>query len=197
MDIIEGANTAYNNIISAHTADGCSLDPADSGLYAGEQRNSDCSIGGNNIGCGYNLPTNDVSSYGDGFNAANGGVYAMQWDSDYIRVWHFARGSIPADIEAKNPQPEGWGLPDALFGGSKCDVDSYFKDMSIVINIVSSHELLICCRMRLTVQNFCGDYGSGTWKDTCGSVAPTCSEYVANNPEAFVNAYVPFYPRLL
>lgn len=113
------------------------MDPADSGLYSGVQRTSDCAIGTENIGCGYNMPSDDVSSYGDGFNAADGGVYAMLWDSDYIRLWHFSRDNIPSDIDAKNPEPETWGLPDALFGGSKCNVDSFFKDMSIVINIVS------------------------------------------------------------
>lgn len=128
---------AYSNIISAHTSDGCFLDPATEGLFTGERRNLDCAIGTMNVGCGYNPPASDVSSYGDGFNAANGGVYAMEWDSDYIKVWHFPRGSIPSDIDAKKPEPQGWGLPQALFGGSACDVDSYFKNMNIVINIVS------------------------------------------------------------
>jgi hypothetical protein len=39
-------------------------------------------------------------------------------------------------------------------------------------------------------QNFCGDYGSAVWgkTDSCTDFAPTCVEYVANNPEAFANA---------
>ncbi|KAI5463733.1 Pex12 amino terminal region-domain-containing protein [Mariannaea sp. PMI_226] len=174
LDIIEGANLAYSNLISAHTADGCSLDPANEGLFTGLSRNTDCAIGEQNIGCGYNAAENDTTSYGDGFNAVKGGVYAVQWDESYLRVWHFARGSIPADIEAKNPDPSKWGLPEAIFGGSTCEVDSFFKNMNIVINI-----------------NFCGDYGSTTWKnfDTCTDLAPTCEEYVANNPEAFEHAY--------
>lgn len=174
LDIIEGANLVYSNIMAGHTADGCSLDPADEGLFTGERRNLDCSIGTQNIGCGYNPPGNDTSSYGDGFNAVDGGVYAVQWDSEYLRVWHFARGSIPADIEAKTPDPSNWGLPQSIFGGSKCDVDTFYKNMNIVINI-----------------NFCGDYSSGTWNnyDTCTELAPTCEEYVANNPEAFENVY--------
>lgn len=79
----------------------------------------------------------DASAYGDGFNAANGGVYAMEWDDEYIKIWHFARGNIPRDIHRKEPDPNGWGLPDAVFGGRSCDVDNFFKDMSLVINIVS------------------------------------------------------------
>lgn len=140
VDIIEGANLAYSNIISGHTADGCFLDPADENLFSGERRNIDCAVGTQNIGCGFNPLASDTSSYGDAFNAANGGVYAMEWDSDYIRLWHFPRGAIPADIEAKKPDPKKWGLPQALLGGSKCDVDTFYSNMNIVINIVC-HQL--------------------------------------------------------
>ncbi|KAJ4210221.1 hypothetical protein NW767_000491 [Fusarium falciforme] len=174
IDIIEGANLAYTNTMSGHTAEGCQLDPADEDLFSGERRNLDCFVGTDNIGCGFNPPSSDTSSYGDGFNAANGGVYAMEWDSEYIKIWHFPRGAIPADIEAKRPDPKKWGLPQALFGGRKCNVDDFYHDMNIVLNI-----------------NFCGDYGEGTWQsfETCKALAPTCREYVANNPEAFENTY--------
>lgn len=41
------------------------------------------------------------------------------------------------------------------------------------------------------MQNFCGDYGNAVWgqDDRCDRYAATCPEYVANNPEAFANAY--------
>ncbi|KAM0431846.1 hypothetical protein ACHAPT_005098 [Fusarium lateritium] len=135
IDIIEGANLAYINTMSGHTAEGCQLDPADEGLFSGERRNLDCFVGKDNIGCGFNPPASDTSSYGDGFNAVNGGVYAMEWDNEYIKIWKFARGAIPADIEAKRPDPKKWGLPQALFGGSKCSVNDFYHDMNIVLNI--------------------------------------------------------------
>ncbi|CEI40256.1 hypothetical protein FVEN_g1811 [Fusarium venenatum] len=174
IDILEGANLACTNIMSAHTAEGCILDPADSNLFSGIRRNLDCGVGTNNVGCGFNPPESDTSSYGDGFNAIGGGVYAMEWDSEYISIWHFPRGAIPADIEAKRPDPRKWGLPQSLFGGAKCNVDEYFSDMKLVLNI-----------------NFCGDYGEGTWGSSkvCKALAPTCKEYVANNPTAFREAY--------
>ncbi|KAK1252871.1 hypothetical protein MKX08_004058 [Trichoderma sp. CBMAI-0020] len=174
IDIIEGVNMAHNNIISAHTADGCTQDSSINGLYSGQQLNTQCAVGTDNIGCGFNPSPDDVSSYGDGFNAAHGGVYAMEWNEEHIRIWHFARGSIPRDIENKEPDPERWGQPVAIFGGSSCDVDTYFKNMRLVLNI-----------------NFCGDYGNAVWgkTDTCNQFAPTCAEYVAENPEAFANAF--------
>ena len=173
LDIVEGANDAHSNIISAHTADGCVQTPSTDNLFLGQQRNSACSVGNDNIGCGYNPSANDTTSYGDSFNAINGGVYAMQWDSAHIRVWHFPRNQIPQDIVTKEPQPDNWGLPEAIFGGSSCEVDQYWKNMKLVLNI-----------------NFCGDYGNAIWgQGTCSQYAPTCAEYVANNPEAFSNAY--------
>ncbi|PTB70742.1 glycoside hydrolase family 16 protein, partial [Trichoderma citrinoviride] len=174
IDIIEGVNTAHTNILSAHTADGCTQSPTIDGLYSGTLINAECAVGDNNIGCGFHPSGEDTSSYGDGFNAAHGGVYAMEWDSVHIRIWHFARGSIPRDVEEKRPDPETWGLPIAVFGGESCDVDQYFHRMRLVLNI-----------------NFCGDYGNAVWgnSDQCNQFAATCPEYVASHPEAFANAY--------
>ncbi|UNI21581.1 hypothetical protein JDV02_007557 [Purpureocillium takamizusanense] len=174
VDIIEGVNTAHQNIISAHTADGCKQSSSLQRMYSGSQRNEDCAVGSQNIGCGFTPSGNSSSSYGDGFNAAGGGVYAMEWDNQHIKVWHFTRNEIPDDIGRKRPSPSSWRLPDAVFGGSSCEVDKFFKQMSVVINI-----------------NFCGDYGNAAWgkSDQCNNFAQTCTEYVANNPKAFANAY--------
>ncbi|OAA32150.1 glycoside hydrolase family 16 protein [Moelleriella libera RCEF 2490] len=174
IDIIEGANDQYLNVISAHTATGCRISDDVHSQSTGFMRASNCDVGTDNIGCGYDSPTNDTAAYGDGFNAAKGGVYAMEWDSDFIKVWHFTRGQIPRDISNKKPNPATWGAPEAVFGGSSCKVDDFFKDMNLVINI-----------------NFCGDWGNAIWgkTDGCGKFAPTCPEYVANNPQAFSNAY--------
>ncbi|TIC98867.1 Endo-1,3(4)-beta-glucanase [Colletotrichum higginsianum] len=151
IDIIEGANQVTKNIISGHT-----------------QTN-------NNAGCNYLPPASHPHTYGDSFNAVGGGVYALEWTSEAIRIWHWPRQSIPRDIIDKRPDPSTWDLPSALFGTSTCEVDRYFKDMSLVIQT-----------------NFCGDYAANIWGkdgDTCNQRAPTCVEYVANNPSAFKNAY--------
>lgn len=173
IDIIEGANNAHRNIISAHTTPGCQLGNDVLSMASGVSQTKNCDVGTTNIGCGMVPSSSDTSSYGDTFNAVGGGIYAMQWDDDYIKVWHFDRSSAPADIAAKKPKPESWGKPQAVFGGESCDVKSHFRDMSIVLNI-----------------NFCGDYGNAVWAaDGCSTLAPTCSEWVAKNPAAFANAY--------
>ncbi|KAG5967750.1 hypothetical protein E4U58_002121 [Claviceps cyperi] len=202
IDLIEGANDQRRNILSAHTSAGCTLSKSLESKALTPPRTDDCDIGTLNVGCAYDAPANDTSSYGDGFNAAGGGVYAMEWDSEYIKIWHFARNQIPRDIKAKKPDPRAWGLPDAIFGGDSCDVDKYFKDMSLVINIIpflsalsdvsvfNSSKSLYAKKLR-AYQNFCGDWGNAIWgkTDGCGKYASTCSEFVAKNPSAFSNAY--------
>lgn len=164
VDIIEGANMAYVNQISAHTyvplvqlfllsslfllclltiplsktirTNGCVLPDAINNFATGTTLGTNCSIN-TNSGCNYAPPASDTTSYGDDFNAVGGGVYAMQWTDDSIQVWHFSRGQIPLDIIDKAPTPLAWGAPQALFGTSSCDVDSHFMDMNIVLNIVS------------------------------------------------------------
>ncbi|KAL3953449.1 hypothetical protein ACCO45_011405 [Purpureocillium lilacinum] len=150
VDIIEGVNTAHKNIISAHTADGCSQSPSIEGMYSGSQRNADCAVGTRTLAA------------------------ASPLGQQLVVVWHFTRDEIPEDVGRKRPSPSSWRLPDAVFGGSSCQVDKFFKQMSLVINI-----------------NFCGDYGNAVWgkSDQCDNFAPTCPEFVANNPGAFANAY--------
>ena len=95
-------------------------------------------------------PDSDTSSYGDPFNAVGGGVYAMQWTSSQIKIWHFPRTQIPNDIVAKSPQPELWGVPQAVFAGSGCHANTYFRDMKLVVQTVcSAHLPLPCCFLKV------------------------------------------------
>lgn len=97
----------------------------------------------------------------------------MQWTSNDIRIWHWPRYSIPQDIHEKNPNPESWGKPMALFGTNSCPPNQYFRDMSLILQT-----------------NLCGDYAGDSWASdaACSNLAPTCAEFVANNPSAFDDA---------
>ncbi|ORY65499.1 uncharacterized protein BCR38DRAFT_484914 [Pseudomassariella vexata] len=164
----------YNrkNLFSAHTLSGCT---APSSVFSGEQGPTNCGPGNNNAGCNYASLGND-SSYGDAFNVEGGGVYALEWNSDGLKIWHFTRSKLPGDIVFApiiHPDPSSWGPPQAFFGGSSCDTDSFFN-MSLVINI-----------------NLCGDYAANVWgvTDKCNELAPGCEEWVAGHPEALLGAY--------
>lgn len=116
---------------------------------------------------------NRTNTYGDGFNAGLGGVYATQWTSEFIRLWFFPRSAIPADITAGQPDPSTWGPPMSNFQGS-CDIDTHFVNHEIVFDLT-----------------FCGDWAGNVWNQfpTCSALAPTCTDYVAANPAAFADAY--------
>jgi hypothetical protein len=126
-----------------------------------------------NSGCGITAST--TSSYGSAFNSGGGGVYAIEWTSQYIRIWFFpASAGIPANVLSANPDPTTWPVPQANFEG-KCDIDSHFADHSIIFDTT-----------------FCGDYGNADWNNnpTCQALAKgaSCPSYVAGTPGAFSNA---------
>ena len=174
IDILEGVNKQIGNQVTLHTNAGCSLD---SNNFSGQAATTKCDINASgqskNQGCGITDNTN-VASFGAGFNAANGGVYATEWSTQGISVYFFSRNAIPQDITSGSPDPTTWGTPMASFpGGSSCDIDSHFKDMSIILD-----------------NTFCGDWAGATWNtSTCASMASSCNDYVSNNPSAFKDAY--------
>ena len=136
IDIIEGVNTNVKNLMSLHTSDNCTT----AGINeTGTLLTADCYEGANeNSGCA--VSSIDVDSYGSTFNNEGGGVYAMEWTSQYIRTWFFKRASVPASIINGRPDPSTFGTPDANFEGG-CDIDSHFGNHQIVFDIT-----------------FCGDY---------------------------------------
>lgn len=136
----------------------------------GTLQTSNCDVAATfGVGCG--VSDNQPASYGTAFNANKGGVYATEWTSDYIRIWLFPRGSIPADITAGTPDPSTWGKPDTNFQGA-CDIDTHFMNHNMVFDTT-----------------FCGDWAGSVWQNdpVCSQLAPTCEQYVAANPGAFTD----------
>lgn len=170
IDIIEGVNRQSTDLITLHTSSGCTM--SNSGSTSGSVlTEANCNAGNGNDGCGQS--TEPDNAYGAGFNSNGGGVYAMEWTSDYISMYFFPRGSIPSDITAGSPTPSSWGSPLTKFVGASCDIDSHFKNHNMVFDTT-----------------FCGDWAGNTWStSTCSSLASTCQDYVSANPAAFVDAY--------
>jgi hypothetical protein len=118
IDILEGVNLQSGNKATLHTNAGCSFD------------GSSC-LG--NLGC--SKPAGGSNSYGDGFNANNGGVYALEWTNSRLDIWFFGRGSEPEDVLGDTPDPSQWGTPITTFaGGNGCDIDSHFQNQNIVFD---------------------------------------------------------------
>jgi hypothetical protein len=139
IDIIEGVNMQTSNSITLHTSEGCSLDGSGS-VTSSVLASTDCT--GNN-GCSFK--TINPLNYGTGFNAAGGGVYAMDWTSSAIAIYFFPRANIPADITSGSPNPSSWGLPLARFSGSGCDIDSHFMNQNIVFDTTFCGQVSSTC----------------------------------------------------
>lgn len=159
--------------MTLHTSEGCTI--SSSGDFSGSIVSTDCWVDdpnqSDNEGC--QITTSNTETYGSGFNANNGGVYATDFQDAAISIYFFPRGSIPSDITDGSPDPSGWGTPIAQFTDSSCDIQSYFTDLQIVFDTT-----------------FCGQWAGNVWSSgSCASVASTCDDYVENNPAAFVDAY--------
>ena len=118
IDIIEGVNMQTQNAMTMHTNGGCSM------------VSKSCE---GNTGCG--VQAGGPSSYGNGFNSDQGGIYALQWTDSEINVYFFGRGSIPGDLTSGSPNPDNW-KPLASFSGSDgCNIADHFKSNSIIFDI--------------------------------------------------------------
>ncbi|KAI9781699.1 MAG: hypothetical protein M1816_002223 [Peltula sp. TS41687] len=165
IDIVENVNLGSTNEMTLHTAAGCTMD---GGTRLGSTISKICY---GNMGCG--VWDHNTQSYGTIFNRGGGGVYAMEWTSQRIAVWFWPRDRVPWDVQSPQPDPSRWSDPVAQFRGNGCAIDSYFRDHQIIFDTT-----------------FCGDWAGNVWGTSgCLAKAPTCNEYIANNPSAFKEAY--------
>ncbi|KAK3117398.1 hypothetical protein LTR53_001312 [Teratosphaeriaceae sp. CCFEE 6253] len=173
IDIIEGVNSQATNAMTLHTGPDCAI--TDNGAFSGSIVTPSCDVNAaaQNANAGCSIDTPDTQSYGAGFNANNGGVYATNYAADAISVYFFPRGAIPADIAGGSPDPSGWGKPLAQFQGG-CDIAEKIHDQQIVFDLT-----------------FCGDWAGQVWASdsACSAKASTCNDFVQNNPAAFQDAY--------
>ncbi|GAA5934127.1 hypothetical protein JCM1841_006837 [Sporobolomyces salmonicolor] len=132
IDIIEGVHDSVQNQYTLHTAPGCTLTTPMQA--AGAVLATDCDAYANyNTGCG--VQDTSRESYGSGWNAAGGGVYAMLWDETGISMYNFIRDQIPSDITSGSPDPSSWGTPRARWDATSCNMTQFFGDQTIVFDI--------------------------------------------------------------
>lgn len=198
IDIIEGVNVATHDATTLHTDAGCTMVGRNESSFTGTPsvgsnaqpaENCDVHASGqyNNQGCGIKNSAS-TTSYGAPFNAAHGGVVALEWDATAgIAAWFWPHDRVPADVKArKSPDPSGWSLPYARFPFTvdKCDGAKHFHDHQIVFDLT-----------------FCGDWAGADFQSgACAQTtkAPTCEAWVKGNAltEAFweIN-YLDVYTR--
>jgi hypothetical protein len=154
IDIVEGVNDYTNNQMTIHTNPGCNIPSTSSSVLS----ISGSVIGGTNCaaadtgnqGCG--IRSNSNVTYGSGFNAIGGGVYAsacgatvavgysdflpssVQLGAVGISIFFFPRGSIPTDIMTGAPNPSGWGTPVAMWPATNCNPSQFFNMHSAIFD---------------------------------------------------------------
>ncbi|KAB2572012.1 putative endo-1,3(4)-beta-glucanase [Lasiodiplodia theobromae] len=194
VDVLEGVNLNPNNQLTLHTSDNCTMvtplgsslspvtDPLNKTWTGSAFTSGACSTNYSSTGC--YAKTTIPNNYGDDFNANGGGIYTMQWTSDFIKIWFFPRDDIPPEAqsalngECDSPDVSKFGPPQANFvGGRGCNVDAHFKEHRLIFDTT-----------------FCGDWAGNAWPSTCPSVAgkkpyESCAIYVGANPEKYKEAY--------
>ena len=161
IDIVEGVNNQPNNQMTLHsgTSHACTVDTSSS--FTGHILNTNCySTQSADSGC--SIQDTATSSFGYGFNAAQGGVFAFLWDTSAgMSLWHFTRANIPADITNRAPTPANWGTPAGVWSSATCDITDNFYDHSMILDTT-----------------VCGGGAEGAYGSS--GCPGTCSDMVAN-----------------
>jgi len=160
IDVVEGVNLYNKNIVSIHTGSGCTLTQSNvndnSQATIVEQTGTNCDANSDPAACGFT--ENSSSSFGPGFNAAGGGVFAMQFTTDGIKVWQWNAGSAPSDATT-SPTPSSWGAPTVQFENTSCDISQHFQNLMLIVNT-----------------NLGGTFTEGVWSvDGAGGQATSCA----------------------
>jgi hypothetical protein len=182
IDILEYVHDTPYNAMTLHTSPGCTVDNATtSSPYSGELQDANCNENTAFTGCSIHSSPNTTSlgstfaSAGHAFNAQGGAVYVTEWTPLGIKIWAFARNSVPASLNSDNPSTSDFPPPLAAFSGKGCDYAQSFRDMVLIINT-----------------DFCGDWAGKVWAESGAQKATgveTCDAYVAQNPEKFTEAF--------
>jgi hypothetical protein len=174
IDIIEGVNNQATDSMTLHTGGAaCDIEPPTQMSSMSKMLTQTCT-GNDTDNTGCSISNTIKTSYGTGFNTAGGGIYAMEWTSQYIAMWMFPYASAPSDIASDSPDPSNWGAPSALFQGG-CNIDESFQNHNIIFDTT-----------------FCGQWaGEQAWTSSgcAASYGSSCSAYVQNNPSAFAESY--------
>ncbi|KAF2117260.1 putative endo-1,3(4)-beta-glucanase, partial [Lophiotrema nucula] len=174
IDIIEGVNRNSVNKFVLHTDTQCSVDGTG---QTDPQNLYNCALDSASGASGCDVNAIEPNTYGSGFNANGGGVYAVEWTDDFIKMWFFPRGSIPASITAEKPDVSEFGTPNANFQGD-CDISKKFLDHKFIFDTT-----------------FCGDWAGNVYAQSgCPMYSgldgmASCKKFVAENPAAFSQAY--------
>lgn len=110
---------------------------------------------------------------------------ALEWTSDFIKVYSWAVNAAPSNIGDDYPDTSSWGKPSVQVGKPNCDTETTFSAQKILFT------LPFCGNPPGNDQFWSELAADGKSGPTCKSITgeSTCVDYVAKNPQAFKNFY--------
>jgi len=178
IDIIEGVNDQKANQMALHTNMNLTCTKTAGSKQTGKDAAPNCATA---TGC--TVVETNQNSWGEAFAAAQGGVWATQFDKSGIFIWFWSRADVPSDISSNKTtlDPTTWGTPSAAYpSDNNCDISTQFGPQRMIIDTT-----------------LCGDWAGtlGTYNaSTCYSTTPPkkglCYEdNVIGDGSNYANAY--------
>src|SRR5690606_12084693 len=115
------------------------IDQAD---MRGSVLTSDCDNYFNNPPEQYEYQGCTVADDAGPWGSENAGIYAMEWTTDFLKLYSFTGANVPTNIDSETPDTASWGKPTMMLRNDLCDIDGHFARQKLVFNI-----------------NFCGNPG--------------------------------------
>jgi hypothetical protein len=98
----------------------------------------DCnSLTAQNLGCG--VSASNQNSFGPNFNSVGGGYFVLERTSTFMKIWFWQRGdpSVPPNVASggSTVTTDGWPEPGAYFPNTQCNLQEFFQEHNIIINL--------------------------------------------------------------
>lgn len=178
IDTWEAVNQMEYNQMALHTTSGCEAQNSSSSVeYSAQLQYANCDKDANsNSGC--NALDTQKTSAGQALASAGGGVWATEYASTGIKIWHFERSGVPNDISsnASSIDPTAWGTPTFFVPDSSCNIEQHFAAQHLVIDIT-----------------LCGDWaGNNATLEATGcalTTQPLCYTQYVLDASNYENAY--------
>jgi hypothetical protein len=146
IDILENVNRESANTHSFYTSEACTVNRV---IPDSSERTENCGNynGGDEQGCSYSAPD---GTFGKAFNDGGKKVIALQVEADGLKIWHFGKNEVPADIASGKPAPQSWTKkPSVHLTPKNCDFNKAWRMFHIVSFFYSttfslSFSILVC-----------------------------------------------------
>lgn len=127
IDILENVDKSTANSHSFYTSEQCTVN-----YDVGEPiKSDDCHWELNAAGqqgCGVMA---EEGTFNQAFND-NYQMIALQVEADTMKIWHFRKNEVPADLNSGNPDPSTWKTPSVALSPKSCNFKTAFSQFRVV-----------------------------------------------------------------